>query len=135
MYFSNIPRPAFDANDKLNQLPWDSAFRKNATAWLLVGGHYKNPYSSISQILSRRLGGTGQLEVGRASSPRFHRNGRLLRMGRLAVGRARPVGTMRPPLYCRNRRLENGRMYQPTFAGHPIGPERHWCGSGTRLTK
>ena len=29
VYLSDVPRPAFDTNDKSNQLPWESAFRKS----------------------------------------------------------------------------------------------------------
>jgi hypothetical protein len=29
VYLSDISRPAFDSNDQLNQLPWESAFRKS----------------------------------------------------------------------------------------------------------
>ena len=28
-YLSDVPRPAFDADDKFNQLPWERAFRKS----------------------------------------------------------------------------------------------------------
>jgi Heterokaryon incompatibility protein (HET) len=29
VYLSDVPRPAFDTNDKSNQLPWESAFWKS----------------------------------------------------------------------------------------------------------
>ena len=29
VYLSDVPRPAFDTNDKSNQLPWELAFRKS----------------------------------------------------------------------------------------------------------
>jgi Heterokaryon incompatibility protein (HET) len=29
VYLSDVPRPAFDTNDKSSQLPWESAFRKS----------------------------------------------------------------------------------------------------------
>jgi hypothetical protein len=38
VYLSDVPRPAFDTNDKSNQLPWESAFRKSrwfARGWTL----------------------------------------------------------------------------------------------------